>query len=252
MRRWDALKNNENTNRIIAIATLAIAAATIVTTCVVVKGSSQTDKLVTAADKQADAAKSFADSATNINLGIKDAVDKLNIQAGELDESAKQMSRLATATEKANANVIDNDRPWIGVAMRIDPLEVGKIPTVDVSMINTGKRPAKVTSMEFQGQVFTVFPKIPPYKPQGPPSTAILMPGFPTSSKYNVTNESITQETMNVLTGRTATLYEYIKVEYVDVRTGTSHHTHACWNYIPETKAFAAGFYSCTEYQDAD
>jgi len=154
--------------------------------------------------------------------------------------------------KSSGIDMVEADRPWIGVAMRIDEPELGKIPRVDVSMINSGKRPARITRMQYQGKVFATFPKDPPYASQGPPSTGILMPNQPSLNTYNVTGEAVNQETMNTLSGESPTLYLYINIEYTDVRTGKSHYTHACWQHVPKTKGLARGFYGCPEYQDAN
>ncbi len=208
-------------------------------------GGTDTHDLAVAAGKQADRTEDLANR-------MKEQADRTRDLADRMKDSVQQATRLASATEKANANVIENDRPWVGAAMRIDEPELGKVPTVDVSMINTGKRPAKITLLEAQGNMFTAFPKEPPYSAKGIPSATILMPGFPVSNKYNVTEEPITQHTMDILSGDTPIFYEYVKVEYLDLRTGTPHYTHACWEHLHKTKVLPSGFYSCAEYQDAN
>jgi hypothetical protein len=77
--------------------------------------SGQTTQLIEAANIQACAAKSFADSAAYINAGIGTAVGNLNLQAQKLEENANQTSRLAKAAEVANANVVNSNRPWVGI-----------------------------------------------------------------------------------------------------------------------------------------
>ena len=79
-------------------------------------------------------------------------------------------------------------------------------------MLNTGKRPAKVTLMNYAGAILAAFPKEPVYSAKGPASAAILMPGAPASNKYNVTEEPITQKTMDILSGDVSTLYLYVDV----------------------------------------
>lgn len=222
-------------------------------------GGVDTHNLAKSAGDQATWTQRLATSANTESGHMKDLADHMKDQADrtkDLSDRAlsqtKATNRLAAATEKANNNAIENDRPWVGIALRIDVPEAGKIPTIDASMINTGKRPAKITLMELNGGFYTIFPKNPPYPTMGPPSTDILMPGFPTSNKYKMSPEAWTQRNMDVLTAGSLTLYEYVNVEYLDIRTGKSHYTHACWKYIPGNKTLASGFYSCTEYQDAN
>ena len=100
----------------------------------------QTDQLIAYAKAQACAAKSFAASAAAINTGIGDAVGKLNLQADKLEKSVRQAARLAKATEEANSNAANADRPWIGAFFSVSNFESGKAPTYTVTYINSGRR----------------------------------------------------------------------------------------------------------------
>jgi hypothetical protein len=127
----------------------------------------QTQKLIDAAEIQADAAKSFANSANNINTGIGTAVDKLNLQAHKLGEGVTQTARLASATEKANDNVINSDRPWIGftindIDIRHEPPNVPRTQgrfyfTVNYVITNYGPSTALNVASEFQTVSMGVF-----------------------------------------------------------------------------------------------
>jgi hypothetical protein len=81
--------------------------------------SQQTQRLLDSANRINDAADSFSKSSADIGRGMSDAVGKLNLQAQKLDASVQQASRLAGDTEKANQNVIDADRPWMGGAIGV-------------------------------------------------------------------------------------------------------------------------------------
>src|ERR1700722_18332972 len=109
MKFWESGTLNEHANVVltgfIALFTLVNVIATIFYVSTVTKtsreASAQTDKLISAANIQACAAKSFAASAANINVGIGTAVDKLNLQANKLEPSVGQTARFASATETA-------------------------------------------------------------------------------------------------------------------------------------------------------
>jgi hypothetical protein len=99
-----------------AFGTLFYAGAAIVQICIMRENaqdaSSQTDKLIKAAQAQACAAKSFAASAANINAGIGTAVDKLNLQADATKKLAVQAQRSADTSQ----NIFEAaNRPYVGV-----------------------------------------------------------------------------------------------------------------------------------------
>lgn len=138
----------------------------------------QTQKLIAAADISSGAAKvssqaasDFSNSARSINLEIKDAVDKLSLQASTA-EAARQSS--AQQSQKALQATIDNlhdqERPWLGVkdfkcsqcGINLDRLALFKkeVPydgaqPMDVvgfagTLINLGKTPAQITKVEIR------------------------------------------------------------------------------------------------------
>lgn len=145
-----------------AIGSLITAVATIVMVVVYIqiKGimssqGGQTEKLITAADTQAFAAKNFAASAAGINAGIGTAVDKLNLQADKLQASVEQATRVAHATNDLarqagrSADIAANDqRPWVGVAgfqcegCAVDPDGALTLERLALILTNTGKTPA--------------------------------------------------------------------------------------------------------------
>ena len=119
------------------------------------------------------ASRDFADSAEKINTGVGNAVDKLNLQAGELQRSVEQANRLATATEKTaqaakdgietnrDALVLEN-RAWLGVVGEIiTQLEAGKELKAEVTVINSGKTPASQVMEGFDIEVLPTIPTTP-------------------------------------------------------------------------------------------
>jgi hypothetical protein len=79
----------------------------------------QTDKLISAANinacaakKNAKAAESFASTASEINKGISRAVDKLSLQAKSMEKSAGAAVQTAQSTKN---QLEKGERPWVGV-----------------------------------------------------------------------------------------------------------------------------------------
>jgi hypothetical protein len=201
------------------------------------KGSGDTHELAVAAGKQADAAKAQADNTAK--------------QVRELDASVRQASRLAKATETANANVLNADRPWIGASLTVDGFETNKAPKVTLTFTNSGKRPAKVTLIQYRWTMYSEFPKNVTYPPSGPEeSTSIILPN--THPSVNFTMETVTDPVMQIIKSGAATMYVHADIEYDDLLTGQHHWTHACWQYTHFDKGVSSGFYACHEYNEAN
>jgi len=217
-------------------------------------GSGQTQKLIDAANIQACAARNFAASAEGINKGIVIAVKQLNLQATELTASAVQAKRLAKATEEANANVVNSDRPWMGPAFSVDGFVAGKTPTYSIGFVNSGKRPAKVTLTQTMS-IMRDFGSNPHYQPYDTtPSTTIIVPGQSAVAAWkekDVSLNPITQTMIDALDSGIIPFRVYGKIEYTDIRTNAQYWTHACWRYTPKQTATSGGFSNCAEYNDA-
>jgi hypothetical protein len=220
------------------------------------KSKADTGRIITASETQADAAKSFAASASKINSGINTAVDKLNLQAEKLEASVKQAARLADATEKANANVINSDRPWIGIVFSVDGFAVGKTPTYSIAFMNSGKRPARVTKSDTVTG-FIDYGNNPVYvhHAAGSNSVAVVVPGQAVGSSFKSDTADamnpITEDAMKALVDGVVPYRVYAMIEYTDIRTNASYWTHACWHYTPKIITTNSGFSNCTEYNDA-
>lgn len=97
----------------------------------------QTDKLIKAANinaysakKSAEAAMSFAATASEINNGISHAVDKLNLQAKSMEKSAGAAVQTAQSTKN---QLEKGERPWVGVSGQLQV--IGPIHA-DASKVN--------------------------------------------------------------------------------------------------------------------
>ena len=229
--------------------------------------TAQTGQLITAANINAQAAQQIADASKRnataaetfsttaglINGQMEAAVAKLNLQAGKLGESVRQASRLASDTEKANENVLNSDRPWVGIGFDVDGFEAGKTPTYRLTFLNSGKRPAKLTITEGIS-TSTDFGNSPSYLPSRlAPSTVLLVPGQQAGSAWkDISNfNPMTKEQFDSLQSGLIRLLIYGNVEYTDLKTGTQHWTHICLRYTPKTMPIANGFSNCSNYNDA-
>lgn len=178
-------------------------------------------------------------------------------QLSKLDQSISEASRLATATETANSNVLAADRPWFGAILTAqDSIEVGKVPSATIQFINSGKRPAKVTISQVADHWFNKFPKNPPYPDTKFASSQMVVPGSVVISKFNLSKVPLSQGEINTATaGTPVRLFLYANIDYVDMRTGERHFTHACWQYVGNEPAVPKGFYNCSVeegYNDAN
>jgi hypothetical protein len=132
----------------IAIATFAC--FQLIITCSNNKSTSaQSQRLLDTANRMDDAADSFSSSASHINQGVSDAVGDLKLQAGAMNHSAQQASRLASASEEANrmAKVtleaqVSANRPILDVGGFDDIKVDAKKAAFSLRIANTGPTPA--------------------------------------------------------------------------------------------------------------
>jgi hypothetical protein len=166
---------------------------------------------------------------------------------------AAASNRNAVAAEVANRQSIETDRPWFGaVLVGVEGFEVDKIPVATVLFTNSGKRPAKVIIAQTNSHWFHKFPDNPPYEYKTR-STNVIVPNVSVINKFNTATRKLTQVEIDTATaGTTARYFIYGNIQYVDIRTGIEHYTHACWSYIGNEPALAKGFYNCNEYEDAN
>jgi hypothetical protein len=227
----------------IAIGTLVSAGAIILQWREMVSGSTDTAAIRDAAQKQADAAQQFVDTAVDINVGIANAVDKLNSQAAAMD-------RLAGDTAEANSNVIKSDRPWLGASLSVADFESGKTPTYTVLFVNSGKRPTMVTLTQTFSGPFD-FKDSPQYRPYDTtPSVSLIVPNQPLAASWK-DNHPISEEEWKAINSDQIPFRIYAKAEYRDMRTNQHYWTHVCWRYTPAHTAINGGFSNCSEYNDA-
>jgi hypothetical protein len=249
---WLNSKNTGPHEWMVALATVVLMFVGCVQLVVSCSNSAQTSQLIDAANRNASAADSFSTSSSKINQGISDAVTKLNLQADSLSNSVTQATRLADATEKSNRNVLEADRPWMGISLSVDNLEVGKIPQMRFGFQNSGRRPARISEGAAVPTLSQVFTETPDFGTQDPKSKGIVLPGGGTSAGHAVFQHPLTQQTLNELNNGSIILAIYSKVEYADVRTGETHWTHRCLRYSRPDEGNESKFVDCGTYNGTD
>jgi hypothetical protein len=213
----------------------------------------QVDRIICIASQIGGSAASFSTSAGNIGTEVQDAVGKLNLQAGELAKNADQTNRLARATEEANSNAMQADRPWFGATLLVEGFEVGKVPIATIYFTNSGKRPARIIIAEAHTGYFEVFPKNPPYELHPIVSRGIVVPNAPLVNKFNMSKIPLSETEVSIVeSGVPARYFVYAHMEYIDMRLGKPHYANFCWQYIGNVPQLPKGFYACEGYDDAD
>lgn len=182
------------------------------------------------------------------------------LQLGKLDASIAQASRLATATETANGNVLESDRPWIGGYVFVKDFEAGKKPTFTISFVNSGRRPAKV--IEQVNAEFANDSKVVPNFDEKLNhvstnnrilSSGIIVPGA-TFMAQRTGEPAFDELGMNSLTTDKMRYYAIARIRYKDVRTNKEHRTNLCYMFMPKGISGQSedGFIGCRQFKDAD
>lgn len=186
-------------------------------------------------------------------------------QADELSESIQQAARLAKATEQANANIVEGDRPWMSLHIQVANFEVGQVPKADCTYINTGKRTAHILSSECATNyyIYQLYPKPPSMEGMKGGSQSIVVPGASGVLNLNffrvtIPSDSLkegapTADLMNSLNEGLITAVVLMDVEYEDTRTGKKYFTHACTKYKAEnTITGSQKWIDCEYYNEAN
>ncbi|MEO7027798.1 MAG: hypothetical protein ABI147_00150 [Acidobacteriaceae bacterium] len=176
------------------------------------------------------------------------------LQLGKLDASIGQASRLAGATEKANANVLASDRPWIGGMITVSGFTPSSKPSYIFSFPNSGRRPALTERVAVTARSAESVPDFDKDLSENfAQSRAVIVPGGSFTST-RVSNIQVTQDEMNALNNKLFHFYAFGSMTYRDVRTGEIHHTRVCSVYVPLVDApeGADRWINCPAYNDAD
>jgi hypothetical protein len=129
----------------------------------------QTQQLIDAANIQACAAKSFAQSAANINLGIGHSVDKLNLQAEATNGLTGQFKRGADIAEEGN-------EPSVGIANNTPAIDFDRH---SFSMLATVVNFGKSAAIDLDITITMYFNNSPVVLPKNPHIPFKLLSGQP-------------------------------------------------------------------------
>jgi hypothetical protein len=172
-----------------------------------------------------------------------------------LDASIGQATRLADATERANQNVLQADRPWIGGNIHVSNFEAGKKPIFTFQFVNSGRRPAEVYKTNMRTGAYAAFPENPEDEFAGiatEASTNIVIPGQDYTTILTPQTE-LSERGKDALDSGVLVFYAFARVRYRDVRSHADYWTHICMRYYPIYKTETdPGFRNCARYNDAN
>lgn len=205
-------------------------------------GSEDTQKLITAAETQANAADQISDDAEDFTDSTHWMEEHMDDAATAMQDSADTASRAVTASQESFRK---DERAWIGLAhMGLDGtkiINVGKTPAVNIVFSGLGifedhevaitrdwiqKNKAHLALKILKAGV--MFPGQPLAEPMPDPSKDVRWPAAEAHKMF---------------------FYIFGNVSYDDV-FGRPHTTTFCAVWIPETKGFDPGE-GCGEYNTA-
>ena len=197
----------------------------------------------------------FATAAVFVAAGTYANVARL--QKNTMDATLGQVQKQVAAAEVANnlarrslQSAIDAERPWVGITFRIQDWTIGRNPSATATFTNSGRRPAKVTRVQFDSNEYVVLPDSPRYRRNIRNSSLLILPNG------SVTNTQplgvVTQPQLDDLGLRRHTFFIYASIDYEDVSTRSVHWTHGCWQYLPGVQNTATRFAKCSTYNDVD
>jgi hypothetical protein len=213
---WKSLEKPEVSNRTIAIATIVIAFATVLTYLEVHSGSAQTDRIIQADERIAGAMEGAVGQA---NRAFDSTVEQFHLE----------------------------QRAWVGPVAIIQPVFKDTDSfSISILISNSGKTPALKFGSRYSWNIILktgVF-QATFDRPQGIPSSGTILPNGEltlVSSPYPLRKQSL-----DYVTSGKALLYVYGELAYDDVFNKT-HHTHFCTFYDQTLKPGV-----CNTYNDVD
>jgi len=106
----------------------------------------------------------FATAAAFVAAGIFANIARL--QKTTMDATVGQIQKQVAAAEVANnlarrslQSAIDAERPWVGITFRVQDWTIGRTASVTAILTNNGRRPAKVTRVQFDSNQYVVLSK---------------------------------------------------------------------------------------------
>jgi hypothetical protein len=93
------------------------------------------------------------------------------LQKKTMDATLGQIQKQVAAAEISNnlarrslQSAIDSERPWAGITFRIQDWTVGSNASATAIFTNSGRRPAKISRIQFDSNEYVVFPDSPRYR----------------------------------------------------------------------------------------
>ena len=195
-----------------------------------------------------------ATAAAFVAVGIYANIARL--QKATMDATLGQIQKQVATAEVSNTlarrtlqTAIDAERPWVGITFRIQDLIIGSNASATAVFTNIGRRPAKITRVQFDSNEYVVLPDSPRYRRNIRYSSLILPNGSLTNTQPLGV---ITQSELDDLGLRRHTLFIYASVDYEDVLTHSVHWTHGCSQYVPGVQNTASRFAKCSTYNDVE
>jgi hypothetical protein len=155
-KKFDKVSEIKASDWIMVIATIFIAIGTLVSAGAICfqwyemhTGSVDTKAIADAAEKQADAAKDFAQNAERINEGIGNAVLKLDAQAQAIQRSA-DAAKTAAAIAQETLHVSERAYLTLGTPMHDFSHKIINIPIINSGRIPSGKMTAIIHEVTFK------------------------------------------------------------------------------------------------------
>ena len=198
----------------------------------------------------------LATAAAFVAVGIYANITRLEKKT--MDATMGQIQRQVAAAEVANTlakqslqSAIEAERPWVGITFRIQDWTIGRNASAIATLTNSGRRPAKVTRLQFDANEYVVFPDGPRYRR----NTNIRSPAVILANGFLTNTQPlgvVTQSELDNLGLRHRAFFIYASVDYEDVLTHSIHWTHGCLEYLPGSQNAASRFIKCSTYNDLD
>lgn len=248
--RW---KRTATYNKMIAVATVVAAAATLfyavfaaLQLSEIKSSSSDTHDLAMAAKQQAETAKAQSDKMSESLAQTKDLIKASN----DLARQAKRQADVGSAgVEIARRSMRLEQRAWVGVSdiNTVQTMQVGKVFTVNVVFKNTGKTPARNVRVAAVIDPVTGGHR-PDFDAIEATSRGLLQPGATmfTTLHSDDSGRGITQFGYDSVMNGSLKIYLHGTVRYRDI-FDRQHWATFCFNLLP-TGAYGV----CAEHNESD
>ena len=212
--------------------------------------SKYTQTLAEQAKVSADSAKLIANKLVDLSQSSNQLAERALDQAKAANQLARIAAKQSTIAEKSLALATAADRPWIGLLPPSnEAFEADKSADMCVTIVNSGKSPARIIEGIVACAFLSNFPKNPSFGMivSKDNSHVILVPNTSIINNLKFPGVNI-QPTINNFKTGILKFYVYSTVTYEDIRTHQTHHALGCFVWNTKKNRFV---YS-SEYNDAD